>query len=177
MLAPVEVWGKRGAQESEPWRFITTAVLYRLLIDGKEWLQQDIALPGQPVTLIKLKLDRRSGGLGAAAPSLSLGVTAEQLLFLARGAGPFVLAVGDAQAKAADLAPATLIPGYDTDAAPQISTASLGALGAAVPAAPSAPAALGPVGWKTLALWAVLLVGIACIGAMALYLLRQTKAP
>jgi hypothetical protein len=110
-------------------------------------------------------------------PGLAVGITAEQLLFLARGVGPFTLAVGNAQAKAADMPPSTLIPGYDTSSAPPISAASLGVLAALVPAASAAPtAALGGLDWKTAMLWGVLLVGVACIGAMALHLLRQTKS-
>jgi hypothetical protein len=106
---------------------------------------------------------------------VSLGLAGRQLLFLARGGGPFVLAIGNAKAELADLAPATLIPGYESSAAPPISPARLGALaGMAVPPVPSSASALTP-NWKTVTLWAILLTGVAGIGAMALYLLRQMK--
>jgi hypothetical protein len=177
VLVPVEIWGKDGRQEHDSWRLLGKTVLYRLLIDGKEWQQQEITLAGEPVKQIRLRLDRRGGGVGAGMPGLAVGITAEQLLFLARGVGPFTLAVGNAQAKAADMPPSTLIPGYDTSSAPPISAASLGVLAALVPAASAAPtAALGGLDWKTAMLWGVLLVGVACIGAMALHLLRQTKS-
>jgi uncharacterized protein DUF3999 len=177
VLTPVEIWGKDGRQDRDPWRLLGRAVLYRLLIDGKEWQQQEIALAGQPVKEIKLRLDRRGGGIGAGMPSLAVGITAEQLLFLARGAGPFVLAIGNAQAKPIDMPPSILIPGYDTASAPPISTASLGGLAAIVPGAPgSSAAALSGLDWKTAMLWGVLVIGVACIGAMALHLLRQTKS-
>jgi hypothetical protein len=178
VLTPAEIWGKDGRQDRDSWRLLGKTVLYRLLIDGKEWQQQEIVLAGEPMKQLKLRLDRRSGGIGAGMPSLAVGITAEQLLFLARGAGPFTLAIGNAEAKPADMPPSTLIPGYDTPSAPPISAASLGALAALVPVAPAAPtAALGALDWKTAMLWGVLVIGVACIGAMALHLLRQTKSP
>jgi hypothetical protein len=177
VLTPAEIWGKDGRQDRDSWRLLGKTVLYRLLIDGKEWQQQDIALGGEPVKQIKLRLDRRGGGMGAGMPNLAVGITAEQLLFLARGAGPFTLAIGNEQAKPTDMPPSTLIPGYDTVSAPPISAASLGALAALVPVAPaSSTTALGTLDWKTAMLWGVLLIGVAGIGAMALHLLRQTKS-
>jgi Protein of unknown function (DUF3999) len=178
VLAPAELWGKAGTEVNAAWQLLTTIVLYRLLIDGKELQQQEVALAGLPVKMIKLKSDPRSGGLGAGMPTLTFGVASHQVLFLARGPGPFVLAEGNGQAAAADLSPATLIPGYGTSAAPPISTAML----ASMPSDQAVPPALAPeaksafANWKTMILWAVLLTGIAAIAAMALHLLRQTQA-
>ncbi len=95
----------------------------RLLIDGKEWQQPDIVLYTSPVRALRLTPNPSSGGLGGA-PTLSIGLTAEQLVFLARGAGPFTLAVGRDTAPAAELPAATLMPGYGSKTAPPISEAS-----------------------------------------------------
>ena len=178
VLAPVEVWGRDDARANASWRLLARTVLYRLQIDGKEWQQNEIVLSGQPVKSIRLKLDARSGGLGSDKPSLSVALTSRQVLFLARGDGPFLLAVGNPQAKAAELSPATLIPGYGTANALPISTARLGTMEPAQGAAAQPQRDAGPVSlnWRTATLWAVLLMGIGTVGAMAVYLLRQTKA-
>jgi hypothetical protein len=178
VLTPAEIWGKTGAEMNSPWQLLTTTVLYRLQIDGKELQQLEVALAGLPMKMIKLKSDPRTGGLGAGTPTLAYGMASHQVLFLARGSVPFVLAEGNGQARAADLSPATLIPGYGTSAAPPISTATL----ANIPSDQAVPPGLAPeaksgfANWKTLILWAVLLTGIAAIAVMALHLLRQTQA-
>jgi hypothetical protein len=179
VLAPVELWSKEDDQARTQWRYLAGTVLYRLDVEGREWDQDEITLFPAPMKLLKLKVDTRSGGgLGSGAPTLSLGLTARQVLFLARGSGPFTLALGNAQAKAADLSAGTLVPGYGTGSAPPISPAKLGPLAglAAEAAEASPPPGLAlALNWKTVTLWAILLTGIVSIGAMALYLLRQMR--
>ena len=179
VLAPVEVRGRDETRASAQWRLLTTSVLYRLQTGAQEWQQDQISLSGQPIRSIKLKVDTRSGGLGSEMPSLAVGLTPRQVVFLARGDEPFLLAVGNARAKAADLSPATLIPAYNTANAPPISSAALGSMGTmglgAAAQVGSARDADFPLNWRTAILWAILATGIATIGAMALYLLRQMK--
>ena len=178
VLTPAEIWGKTGTEVNAPWQLLTTTVLYRLQIDGKELQQLEVALAGLPVKMIKLKSDPRTGGLGAGMPTLTYGMASHQVLFLARGSAPFVLAEGNGQARAADLSPATLMPGYGTSAAPPISTATLASIASdqAVQQGLAPEAKSGFANWKAMILWAVLLTGIAAIAAMALHLLRQTQA-
>ena len=176
VLAPVDLAVHDAPAPRGEWRLLGRRVLYRLLIDGKEWQQTDIALDGTPVRAIRLTPDPRGGGLGSGAPLLSVGVTAQRLVFLARGAGPFTLAIGKDDAKPAELTPATLMPGYGTSTAPPISPAKLGPLtgrtGGPAGAAPELPAG----GWQSIVLWGVLLLGVAAIGFMAVRLLRQAKS-
>jgi hypothetical protein len=175
VLAPAELWAKEKDDEPRSrWHYLTDTVLYRLDVDGREWTQDDIALATPPFKGIVLELDpRRGGGIGNGLPTLSLGLTARQVLFLARGSGPFVLALGNKEAKPGDLSPSTLVPGYGTDGAPPVSPATLGAFAGAAPEAAVAPALT--LNWQILTLWAILLTGIVSIGAMALYLLRQMR--
>jgi hypothetical protein len=156
---------------------VTRTVLYRLLIAGQEWQQQDVSLSTSPVRTVRLVPDARGGGLGSGVPMLSVGVTAQQLVFLARGADPFTLAIGKDDAKPAGLMPATLMPGYGSSKAPPISSAELGPLSGSMPAGALGAAAETPKdGWQSLLLWSVLLLGVGSIGFMAVRLLRQTKA-
>lgn len=176
VLTPAEVSGRARTEAIAPWQVLTTTVLYRLQIDGKELQQLEVTLPGVPVKTLKLKTDPRTGGLGANPPTLAWSLTSHQLLFLARGSPPFVVAEGNDQAGAAGLVPATLIPGYGTSAAPPVSAAALDDIALEATAPQSAPEpASGGADWKTLVLWAVLLTGVAAIAAIAMQLLRQTR--
>ena len=182
ILTPVEIAAKdEHAQAPRPeWRVLSRSVLYRLLIAGQEWQQPDLSINTGPVRVIRLVPDARGGGLGGGAPMLSVGVTAQQLVFLARGTGPFTLAVGKDDTTAADLAPGTLMPGYGSTNAPPISAAQLGLLikpaGPASEGQPGAPPEPSGGRWRSISLWGVLLLGIGAIGVMAIRLLRETKA-
>jgi len=177
-LAPVEIWGKGDANGS--WYRITQTVLYRLQAGGKEWQQPDIQLSAQPVRYLKLKVDKRSGGLGQGVPTLSIGLTSRQLVFLGRGQAPFVLAVGSDAAKSANLPITTLIPGYGTDNSPLVSGAELGMLGSSSSTGGEVPISkksgiFDNVNWNTVILWIILLTGVTALGVMAARLSRKTQ--
>jgi hypothetical protein len=173
-LAPAELSGRDETVQGNGWQFLARASLYRLAVDGRETTQPDISVPPRPFTAIRLTVDPRAGGIGAGKPTLAFGLPARTLLFLARGDGPFRLAIGNPQAKSADLPPTTLIPGWGSANAPPVATASLGAVERRAPA-DQPTAASWPVDWKTLILWAILVAGIAAIATMAVHLLRQVK--
>lgn len=168
-LAPATLYGRLDDQQ--PWQVISSGLLYRLTQNGSDAVQDQLQLSGrfsgQVVRQLKLEVDDRGGGLGAQAPDMSVAVQATQVVFLARGEGPFTLAVGNARARPANLPLTTLIP----DFVPQ----RLNALGTARPstapvadmaAAPLAVAAQGP-DLKRLGLWAVLVIGVLMLGWMA----------
>ncbi|WLI12285.1 MULTISPECIES: DUF3999 domain-containing protein [Pseudomonas] len=168
-LAPVTLSGRR--ETSLPWQTLTSGLLYRLTQNGQDVVQNELQLPGQTVQQLKLTVDERGGGLGAEAPTIRFAVRSTQLVFLARGAGPFTLALGSATVKAASLPLSTLIPDY--------SAAKLAALGKATVegGVVVTPAATVPTGadtnWKKFGLWAVLLLSVLFLGAMAFSLLRK----
>jgi hypothetical protein len=123
---------------------------------------------------LKLEVDERGGGLGATAPSLSFAVRATQLVFLAKGAGPYTLAIGNSTVKAANLPLTTLIPNYGPTTQATLGSAQLAAT-PIIAATPSTLAEPGP-DWKRIGLWAVLLLGVVFLGWMALSLLRVPPA-
>ncbi len=170
-LAPATLARRDDSEPGQPWQPMAQTTLYRLAIDGHETSQPDITVAALAFTSLRLTLDARGGGIGSGAPSLSLGLPAETVLFLARGDGPFRLAIGSSTAKSADLAPSALIPGWGAAAAPTPSTASLGAFEEHAAATPDAQ----PFGWQRLVLWAVLIAGIGAVAAMAASLLRQVR--
>lgn len=172
-LAPVTLSGRSDAKQT--WQPLSNGLLYRLTQNGQDVVQDELQLPGQVVTELKLQVDERGGGLGADAPALGFAVRATQLVFLARGEPPFSLALGNASVKAANLPLSTLIPDYNAERLDRLGQAKVA--GEMTVASPAVVAAVddGP-NWKKLGLWAVLLLGVAALGAMAYSLLRKPPA-
>ena len=169
-LAPATLFGRRDS--NAPWRQIDSGLLYRLTQNGQDVVQDEMELPGEVVQQLKLEVDDRGGGLGKDAPKLSFAVRATQLVFLARGAAPYSLAIGNATIKGANLPLSTLIPGVTPE-----KLATLGSATLATPpkiTAPALPLASGP-DWKRIGLWAVLILGVMLLGVMALSTLRTSR--
>ena len=169
-LAPVTLSGRRDSKQA--WQPLSNGLLYRLTSNGQEVVQDELQLPGQAVAELKLQVDERGAGLGVEAPALHFAVRSTQLVFLGRGEPPFTLALGNAAAKAANLPLSTLIPDYSAERFKALGQATVA--GDAVVNTPVAAAAVesGP-DWKKFGLWAVLLLGVAALGAMAYSLLRK----
>lgn len=113
-LAPVSVTGRREGRVQ--WQALSRGLLYRLPQDGQEVLHNELELHRAPVQQLRLQVDERGGGLGGAAPTIRVGIRATQVVFLARGAPPYVLAVGNATGVTANLPLSTLIPATTTSA-------------------------------------------------------------
>lgn len=171
-LAPVSISGRHEGKVQ--WQSLARGLLYRLPQDGKEVLHNELELYGTPVQHIRMEVDERGGGLGAA-PTIRVGIRATQVVFLARGTPPYVLAIGNPTGKAASLPLTTLIPGYDDKR-----LASLGVASAAqtplVEAVQASAEQAARFDWKRLGLWAVLLLGVGLLLLMALSLLRAKPA-
>ena len=172
-LAPATLAGRRDS--SLPWQQLSSGLLYRLTQSGQDVVQNELQLYGQPVQQLKLTVDERGGGLGAQAPALKFAVRATQLVFLARGPGPYTLALGNATAKAANLPLSTLIPDYSPAKLATLGRASVDGAVVVAPVAATVPAPAG-TDWKKFGLWAVLLLSVLFLAAMAFSLLRKPPA-
>ena len=118
--------------------------------------------------------------LGHAAPTIRIGVRQRQLVFVARGAGPFVLTRATSTEPSAPMTLDALMPGRAPDAAlPAASAVVTPAAASATTAAASMASAAPPAtsASSTPWLWAALLAGLALMGAMAWSLLRKPAAP
>ena len=173
-LAPVTVSGRR--ESSLPWRPLGSGLLYRLTQNGQDVVQNELQLAGQTVQQLKLVVDERGGGLGAQAPTLKFAVRSTLLVFLARGEGPYTLALGSATAKAANLPLSTLIPDYSAQKLAALGKASVDAGVVVAPTSTVTTAATAATNWKTFGLWAVLLLSVVFLAAMAFSLLRKPPA-
>ncbi|MDD2032375.1 DUF3999 domain-containing protein [Pseudomonas sp. 39167] len=169
-LAPVTLAGRR--ESSQPWQSLGSGLLYRLTQNGQDVLQNQLQLSGQAVQQLKLTVDERGGGLGAQAPALRFAVRPTQVVFLARGEGPYSLALGNATAKAASLPLATLVPDYKPSRLATLGTAKTDGVATSASAA-ATPSATVETNWKKIGLWAVLLISVLVLAAMALSLLRK----
>ncbi|WP_460053642.1 DUF3999 domain-containing protein [Pseudomonas sp. S2_D06] len=173
-LAPVSLAGRRDS--SLPWQSLGGGLLYRLTQDGQDVVQNQLQLSGQIVQQLKLTVDERGGGLGDQAPTLKFAVRATQLVFLARGPGPYTLVVGNSTAKAANLPLSTLIPDYSPAKLATLGRAKVDVGAVVSNAATEKRLATTDTQWKTFGLWAVLLLSVLFLAAMAFSLLRKPPA-
>ena len=173
-LAPVRIEARADARAE--WRPITSTIAYRLVRDAKEVASSEVPIALNAARDWRLVVDPASGGLGTPPPELEASWPVRNLVFLARGAGPFTLAVGKKDALAAALPIASLMPGYRDQSETSLPAASVGEVRMTPPPPPPLlPAVLGDQDPKKLGLWAALLVGVALLAAMAWRLSRQMQ--
>lgn len=145
--------------------------LYRLTQRGAELRSAPIELPGLRRRFFKLRVDPRGGGLAGQVPALRVEYVPDQLLFVARGPGPFQLAYGSAHASSTAFSPQQLADS-PRDKALLSQTVTLSAprtMAGARAFAPRPP----PPPTKIYALWAVLVVAAATVLVLALRMLRE----
>jgi hypothetical protein len=170
-LAPVSLVGRRDS--SLPWQSLASGLLYRLTQNGEDVVQNELQLSGQIVQQLKLTVDDRGGGLGDQAPTLKFALRATQLVFLARGPGPYTLVVGNTTAKASNLPLSTLIPDYSPAKLATLGRAMVDVGAVVSNASTEKTLATTDTPWKKFGLWAVLLLGVLFLAAMAFSLLRK----
>jgi hypothetical protein len=170
-LAPVSLAGRRDS--SLPWQSLSSGLLYRLTQNDQDVVQNELQLSGQIVQQLKLTVDERGGGLGDQAPTLKFAVRATQLVFLARGPGPYTLVVGNTTAKAANLPLSTLIPDYSPAKLATLGRAMVDVGAVVSNASTEKTLATTNTQWKKFGLWAVLLLSVLFLVAMAFSLLRK----
>jgi len=165
-----------GAAEG-PWKRRFAGELYRVTYEGEELTSGPIHVRPNTDRWWRLVVEEKGGGLGKGLPVLHTAWLPQQLLFVARGEGPFLLAFGsyaagpdsfDAQSLVA------LVPGQKVETL-DVQTASLGAareLGGAEALTPPPP----PTPWKVWLLWGLLVGGVLLLGWMTVRLVRQLNA-
>ncbi len=159
------------ATAGEPWHDVTSMVTYRLRQDAGEVSAPPLAVAPVAYRYWLLRVDPKSGGLGRGQPRMRAAWTPQEIVFAARGTGPFLIAYGNATAVSTALPIVTLVPGYSS------TPESLAAIAVARPgaAAPlgSLDQAKPPREYRRAALWGVLILGVAVLGWMAWQLSRQ----
>ena len=177
---PVRI-GRRG-RAADPWRYATSATLYRLRRNGAEVVNADLAVGPSASRHWRLKVDQRGGGLGGGEVRLEIGWIPHEVVYAARGAGPFTLAYGMKIAKPGALPITAVLPDYKEGQAIALKTASLAETAAPAPRTDAGFSehfreAVDSGQAKKWALWAALVAGVLLLVWMAFALLRQVGKP
>lgn len=165
---------------SAEWRPVTSATAYRLQHEGSELRSEDIALRGTVSARYWLmRVDARGGGLGSGVPQLAVGWVPHEIVFAARGAGPFQLAYGARGVVPGAYPVATVVPGFRVERGGEGWTAQVKIETVSVDA-PQAIAGAGAIAEridiKRWALWGSLVIGVVLLGWMARTLMREMNA-
>lgn len=180
VLARYRVETRRGSEDR--WQPMTSGTLYRLRRNGTEVTNADLAVGPSASRHWRLKVDQRGGGLGSGEVRLEIGWVPHEVVFAARGAGPFTLAYGMKIAKPGALPITAVLPGYKEGEAIALKTASLTGMAPAGPRTTSGfseyvKEAVDSGQAKKWALWGALVAGVLLLVWMAFALLRQVGKP
>jgi hypothetical protein len=158
------------------WRPVAATIAYRIVRDGTEIASPEVPVAPNPSRDWRVVVDAASGGLGMPPPELEVSWPARNLVFVARGAGPYTLAFGKKESTRAAMPLATLIPGYREQGENGLPVAAIGELRTAPPPAPSVlPAFIADQEPQRIGLWAALIAGVLLLAAMAWRLSRQMQ--
>jgi hypothetical protein len=168
-VIPVILYSRHSV--SKRWRWRTRTLGYRLQQNGgyTEGNPDIIAKTHDP--LWRADLDKRTRS--SSLPRLQIGWVPEEVVFVARGAGPFTLAVGASSVSPVWLSPRQVIPGFGTDKAAAVIPARILPGGTTIEAVSrsSGPWSSGS-NWV---LWGALMLGVVVLGLMARGLWRDIR--
>jgi len=153
------------ANSTDNWRELTQAEFFRVQTGASERRNNPINIVTNADRYWLARVTPPDAATSAGTPKLQVSWNQQDLIFLARGQGPYVLAYGNGQATAGSTALAPLLKGVT------VQEASLGSARVAGGPARLEPARVVP--WRRLILWSVLGVGIVLLAWMAYRLSRE----
>jgi hypothetical protein len=173
-VVPIEIHSRNAP--NDPWRLAAATTLYRVERSGAVVARDEAAFAARSDRYWLVKVDKRSGLAPAALPA-SVGYVPHEIVFAARGEPPFTVVFGEPGARGSALPLGTLVPGFREGEPLDAARATMDA-----PTRMSQPSNRWPA-WlaverpdaKRAALWAVLGVGVAGLGALAWRLARQVS--
>jgi hypothetical protein len=159
---------------TEPWRPVSSLVTYRLRQDAGEVSAPPLVVAPVTYRYWLLRVDPKSGGVGRGQPRMRAGWIVQEIVFAARGTGPFLIAYGNVSAASSALPVSTLVPGYTLAGQPPGAIA-VAHTGAAAPLG-HLEQAKPPREYRRATLWGVLILGVMVLAWMAWQLSRQLNA-
>lgn len=156
------------------WRWRQSGIFYDLRFDQATLVQDTVAVGLAPDRYWRVEIEGGASADSGNIPTVELGWLPHELLFVARGEGPFMLAYGSARLVAEEVgnsAPGLIaqVMGKDEEAllkeAALLPKTVLGGPDLLVPRPP-------PLPWRKWLLWGVLVVGVGVVASMALSLGR-----
>lgn len=154
-------------------RAVTSNVFYRMVREGVELESPSVEIGSRASRYWIARLDPRSPPPGGGPPTLEVQWRPAQVIFVARGDGPFTLAFGDPDAKRSLLNPSELIPGYTRHAELKLREAQVGAVTTGAKSGDWLRSITGGTSPRKIVLWAVLLVAVFALAFMAMRLSRS----
>jgi len=161
-----------------PWRQVVRADFYRLDREGTPLVNPPATCPPIPAPEWRIRVVADHAGLEGKGPlpELDLGWRRQEILFLGRGQGPYLLAFGSARAAGADSGQDTLVLAALRQTGTEAHVRRI---------VPGAPVSLGgdralqpdaAASWQQILLWLVLVAGVGLLAVMARKLLRELPA-
>ncbi len=169
-VAPLQIFSRD--KPTEEWRALARTVAYRLRQGATEIVNPEVSVAPTAHRYWLLRVDQKGGGVGEGAIEVRAGWIGSELVFAARGAGPFLLAFGNGRAQGNALVIHTLVPGWGGESAPRIATAVTGGVRTLAGEA----AARQRIDLRKWSLWGALLAGVALLGFMAWRLSKQLRS-
>lgn len=171
-VAPVRLQGR--ARIDQPWRDVGSGVFYRLERGGDVGSSPAIALP-VAVRYLRLVPDERAASLDGVVARLVVHASLASIVFAAQGEPPFRLLAGSRDAPAGALPVSAVVAQLDSERA-RFGRATLGAFTVDEAAERVAEQASRQARLRPWLLWAVLIVGVAGLGALVWRLARAGPA-
>ncbi|HEX4232986.1 MAG TPA: DUF3999 family protein [Caldimonas sp.] len=172
-VAPVRLQGRTRADQ--PWRELGGGVFYRLERDHDVGTSPAIALP-TTVRYLRVVADERAAALDPRSVQLVVHAALASLVIAMQGEPPLHLLAGSADAPAGALPIALVVPQLDSERA-RFGRARLGEFEVDAVAAQAAESAARSARLRPWLLWAVLLAGVAGLGALVWRLARTGPQP
>ena len=169
-VAPIQIYSRNSPNDA--WRRVSGTIAYRLRQDGQIIESPTLRVPLRAHRYWMFRVDQQGGGIGDGPIRVEAAWLAHEVIFTARGPGPFVLAFGNSRAQRNALPVETLVPNWGRDSAPTIALATTGSTETL--AGPAA--ARQRIDAKKAGLWSALFVGVAVLGLMAWRISRQMNA-
>jgi len=161
--------------EHSAWRYRAKGLFYNLNVDGASIENKPVSVNRSVAQDWRLETDSENG-IGSSVPVLQLGWIPHELVFVARGAGPFTLAYGNTEVRMSEQPLGAMLTAFGKRSGKKLVKDArikqkivLGGETCLVPPRP-------PLPWKTWTLWAVLIVGVFILAVMAWRLFLQMKA-
>jgi hypothetical protein len=157
-----------------PWRYLQTGIFYDLEFSHTTLLQETISIKQTSDRYWRLEIANETVGDAQIIPKVALGWLPHELLFVARGQGPFMLAYGSArldEKERTSTVPDALAQVMATDEHLLLKEAAVRpktVLGGPDRLTPVPP----PLAWRKWLLWGVLVFGVGFIARMALSLIK-----
>jgi hypothetical protein len=162
-VASITVLSRTHPQEI--WRSVRRHGFYRLDSPDGELRNGNVATGIDSDRYWLLRFDKPED-VGQGVPRLSVSWVPHELVFVARGEGPFTLAYGSSTAKPAETPIVEVLRAVTVAEARLSSPFELGGVSRLQPPAEPFP-------WKNILLWTVLTLGVGLLGWMAYRLSRQ----